>query len=162
MTVTAHFIDKDWCLHKKIISFFMVKGKKGDDIGKHLHKVLLDWGLDKVMTVTVDNASANDSGVTYLRRQMNSLKTSIAEGKYIHMRCVAHILNLVVQDGLKEVDQSIKRVQAAIRFVRQRMAKFKEIAQWEKVDSKAFLIVQLGGTPLMKCYKQLAHMKRCS
>jgi len=29
-------------LHKKIISFFKVKGKKGDDIGKHLHKVLLD------------------------------------------------------------------------------------------------------------------------
>ena len=78
MTVTAHFIDKNWCLHKKIISFFMVKGNKGDDIGKHLHKVLLEWGLDKVMIVTVDNASANDSGVTYLRRQMNSVNTSIA------------------------------------------------------------------------------------
>jgi len=117
----------------------MVKGKKGGDIGKHLHKVLLDWGLDKVMTITVDNASANDSGVTYLRRQMNNLKTSIAEGKYIHMRCAAHVLNLVVQDGLKEVDQSIKRVRAAIRFVRQRMTKFKEIARLEKVDSKAFL-----------------------
>ena len=94
------------------------------------------------MTVTVDNASANDSGVSYLRRQMNSVKTSIAGGKYLHMRCVAHILNLIVQDGLKEVDQSIKRVRAAIRFVRNgssRLAKFKEIAQWEKVDSKAFL-----------------------
>jgi hypothetical protein len=56
----------------------MVKGNKGDDIGKHLHKVLLEWGLDKVMIVTVDNASANDSGVTYLRRQMNSVNTSIA------------------------------------------------------------------------------------
>ena len=142
MTATAHFIDNDWCLHKKIISFFKVKGKKGDDIGKHLHKVLLDWGLDKVMTVTVDNASANDSGVSYLRRQMNSLKTSIADGKYLHMRCAAHIVNLIVQDGLKEVDQSIKRIRAAIRFVRassSRIAKFKEIAQWEKVDSKPFL-----------------------
>jgi hypothetical protein len=28
MTVTAHFIDKDWCLHKKIVSFFKVQGKK--------------------------------------------------------------------------------------------------------------------------------------
>jgi hypothetical protein len=33
MTVTDHFIDKDWCLHEKIISFSKVKGKKGDDIG---------------------------------------------------------------------------------------------------------------------------------
>jgi hypothetical protein len=42
---------------------------------------------------------------------------------------------------MKEVDQSIKRVQAAIRFVRNgasRLVKIKEIAQWEKVDSKAF------------------------
>jgi hypothetical protein len=94
------------------------------------------------MTVTVDNASANDSGITYLRRQLNSLKISIAEGKHIHMRCVAHILDLIVQDGLKEVDQSIKRVRAAIRYVRgssSRLAKFKKIAQWEKVNSKAFL-----------------------
>jgi len=104
--------------------------------------VLLEWGLDKIMTVTVDNASANDSGVSYLRRQMNSLKTSIAEGKYLHMRCAAHIINLIVQDGLKEVDQSIKRVRAAVKFIRggtSRLEKFKEIAQWEKVDSKAFL-----------------------
>jgi hypothetical protein len=142
MTVTAHFIDKDWCLHKKIISFFMVKGKKGDDIGKHLHKVLLEWGLDKVMTVTVDNASANDSGITYLRRQMNSVNASIAEGKYLHMRCAAHIVNLIVQDGLKEVNNSIKRIRAAIKYIRassSRIAKFKEVARWEKVDSKAFL-----------------------
>ncbi|WVZ79866.1 hypothetical protein U9M48_027394 [Paspalum notatum var. saurae] len=89
-----------------------VKSKKGDDIGKHLQKVLLDWGLDKVMTVTVDNASANDSGINYLRRQMNNLKTNIALGKYLHMRCAAHIVNLIVQDGLKEVDISIKRVRA--------------------------------------------------
>jgi hypothetical protein len=142
MTVTAHFIDKDWCLHKKIISFCKVKGKKGDDIGKHLQNVLLEWGLDKVMSVTIDNASANDSGVSYFRRQLNSAKSSIAEGKYLHIRCASHIVNLIVQDGLKEVDQSIKRVHAEIKFVRSgtsRLDKFKEIAQMEKVDSKALL-----------------------
>jgi len=142
MTVTAHFIDNNWCLHKKIISFFKVKGKKGDDIGKHLQKVLHDWGLDKVMTVTVDNASANDSGVSYLRKQMNSLKTSIAQGKYLHMRCAAHIVNLIVQECLKEVLESIKRVRAAVRFVKNgtsRLVKFKECAILEKVDTKAFL-----------------------
>jgi hypothetical protein len=98
------------------------------------------------MTITVDNASANDSGVKYLRRQMNSSKTSIADGKYLHMRCAAHIINLIVQDGLKEVDRSIKRVRAAVRFVKassSRLAKLKEIAQLEKVDSKAFLTLDV-------------------
>jgi hypothetical protein len=142
MTVTTHFIDNDWCLHKKIISFFKVKSKKGDDIGKHLQKVLLDWGLHKIMTVTVDNASANDSGVSYLRRQMNNLKTGITGGKYLHKRCATHIVNLIVQDGLKEVDTSIKRVRAGVRFFKNspsRLVKFKECAALEKVDNKAFL-----------------------
>lgn len=140
MTVTASFIDQNWDLHKKVISFFMVKGHKGDDIGKNLVKSLAEWGLDRVMTVTVDNASANDGGVSYLQRHLR--RTNILLGKYLHMRCAAHIINLIVRDGLKELDLSVKRVRAAIRYIKSgtsRLVKFKEIAEEEKVDSKAFL-----------------------
>jgi hypothetical protein len=63
MTITAHFICNNWKLHKKFISLFKVKGHKGDDIGKHLQKTLIDWGVEKVMTITVDNASSNDGGI---------------------------------------------------------------------------------------------------
>ena len=58
------------------------------------------------------------------------------------MRCAAHIVNLIVTDGLKEVEVSIKRVRAAVRYVKNspaRIAKFKECATLEKVDTKAFL-----------------------
>ncbi|CAO2190093.1 unnamed protein product [Urochloa humidicola] len=140
MTVTASFIDDNWKLHKKVISFFKVKGHKGEDIGKNLLRCLTEWGMDRVMTVTVDNAGANDSGVSILRRQLQP--TNIADGKYLHMRCAAHIINLIVQDGLKEVDLSVKRVRAAIRYIKSgtsRLIKFKEIAEEEKVTSKEFL-----------------------
>ncbi|XP_025825381.1 zinc finger BED domain-containing protein RICESLEEPER 2-like [Panicum hallii] len=89
ITVTTSFIDDSWRLHKKVIGFFMVKGHKGDDIGKNVMRCMSEWGLDRVMTITVDNASANDT---------------------------AHIINLIVQDGLKEVDVSVKRVRAAVRW----------------------------------------------
>jgi hypothetical protein len=115
MTVTSHFIDKEWKLHKKIIGFFKVKGHRGEDIGKHLLTCLMEWGLDKVMTITVDNASSNDGGIGYVKRHM---KTLIAGGKYLHMRCAAHIVNLIVSDGLKEVDLSMKRVRAAVRYIK--------------------------------------------
>ena len=140
MTVTASFIDESWNLHKKVISFFMVKGHKGEDIGKNMTRCLADWDLDKVMTVTVDNASANDTGVDYLRKQLQ--KTNIAKGKFVKMRCASHITNLVVRDGLHEVDPSIQRVRAAVRYIKNgtsRLVKFKEIAEEEKVDTKAFL-----------------------
>jgi hypothetical protein len=54
------------------------------------------------MTVTVYNASANNSGLSYLKQQLNNSKGTILVGKYLHMRCATHIVNLIVQDGLKK------------------------------------------------------------
>ncbi|XP_073368017.1 zinc finger BED domain-containing protein RICESLEEPER 2 [Aegilops tauschii subsp. strangulata] len=142
MVVTAHFIDEEWKYHKKIIKFIMVKGHKGKDLGKNLQRCLMEWGLERVMTVTVDNASNNDGSIVHLRKCMVEAKTSIAAGKFLHMRCAAHIVNLIVQDGLKEVELSIKRVRAAVRSIKNgtsRLVKFKELALEEKVKSKAFL-----------------------
>ena len=62
-----------------------------------------DWGIDRVFTVTVDNASSNDVVVAYLKKKFNQVGTSIAQGKYLHMRCIAHIINLIVNEGLKEI-----------------------------------------------------------
>jgi hypothetical protein len=44
MVVTSHFIDSEWKLHKKLIGFAMVKGHKGDDIGKTIMRCLAKWG----------------------------------------------------------------------------------------------------------------------
>jgi hypothetical protein len=92
------------------------------------------------MTVTVDNASANDSGVDYLRKHL--LKTSFAKGKFLHMMCSAHVVNLIVRDGMQEVDPSVKRVRVAVRYIKNgtsRFVKFKEIAEEENVVSKGYL-----------------------
>uniref|UniRef100_J3LXK4 HAT C-terminal dimerisation domain-containing protein n=1 Tax=Oryza brachyantha TaxID=4533 RepID=J3LXK4_ORYBR len=126
MCVTTHFIDDDWKLRKKIIGFFLVKGHKGEDIGKSLEQCLLRWGLDKVFTITVDNASANDGAVNYMRKVLNNSECSIAE----------------VTDGLKEVDVSITRIRAAVKYIKNstsRLDKFKKYAELAKVDSEAFL-----------------------
>jgi len=41
-----------------------------------------------------------------------------SSGKFSHVRCIAHILNLVVWDGLKVVKKSVKRLRGAVRFIR--------------------------------------------
>ena len=41
-----------------------------------------------------------------------------SSGKFSHVRCTAHILNLVVWDGLKVVKKSVKRLRGAVRFIR--------------------------------------------
>ena len=110
MCLTAHFIDDDWNVHKKILNFCPVDSHKGKDLGIAIEKCLLDWEIEKVFTVTVDNASSNDVAIRHLRNAINNWGHSVLDGEFLHMRCMAHILNLVVVDGLKHVNPSIIRV----------------------------------------------------
>uniref|UniRef100_A0A803M804 Transposase n=1 Tax=Chenopodium quinoa TaxID=63459 RepID=A0A803M804_CHEQI len=72
MCLTAHFIDNDWKLNKKIINFCPISSHKGEAIGKAVEACLEYWGIDdKLFTVTVDNASSNDVACAHLSR-MNS------------------------------------------------------------------------------------------
>ena len=43
---------------------------------------------------------------------------SILGNEYMHMRCYAHILNLIVREGLKEIDASVAKVREAMRYVK--------------------------------------------
>lgn len=55
------------------------------------------------------------------------------------MRCVAHIINIIVQDGLKEVGDPMKRVRQAMRYIRQspaRIKRFKDCCEIGKIESK--------------------------
>ena len=46
MVITAHFIDKDWNLHRKIINFNIVNDNSLETIGKQIEKCLIDWGIE--------------------------------------------------------------------------------------------------------------------
>lgn len=102
MCLTAHFVDVNWKLHKKILNFCPISGHKGEEIGKGIERCLLDWSIGKNVSVTVDNASSNDGAIVYLQKKFDNRGNSILGGKYVHVRCIAHIINLIVQDGLKE------------------------------------------------------------
>lgn len=125
MCLTAHFIDDNWNLHKRIINFCLIAGHSGELLGRSIEQCLIEWDLKRVLTCTVDNASANDLAIQYLQRRVNFWKGSVLDGKYMHMRCAAHILNLVVKDGLKDVHLSIIRIRSAVRFVRSSPARSK-------------------------------------
>ncbi|XP_070056654.1 zinc finger BED domain-containing protein RICESLEEPER 2-like [Nicotiana tomentosiformis] len=99
---------------------------RGDDIAEVITNCLLDWGLENVFTITVDNASSNDVTVREVSKQLTTWGTHIMNGKHLHMRCMDHILNLIVQDRLKEIGVFIKRVRQAVRYIRQSPARI----QW--------------------------------
>nr|GEX87844.1 zinc finger BED domain-containing protein RICESLEEPER 2 [Tanacetum cinerariifolium] len=99
MLVTAHFIDDDWNMHKRIINFRPIESHRADDISGDLLKCIVGWGIKNVMTMTVDNAPSNDKAIGYLIKKLPNARL-YDDGKHFHVRCMAHVLNLIVQEGL--------------------------------------------------------------
>ncbi|CAN1298323.1 Zinc finger BED domain-containing protein RICESLEEPER 1 [Linum perenne] len=142
MCITAHFIDVDWKLNKKILNFCEIKSHRGIDITDSVAECLEEWNLKNVFCITMDNATANDTAIIHLRDKFQTWGGSILGGKFLHMRCVAHILNLVVTDGLEEVDVSVRRVCETVRWVRgspARTSTFKEFVVFHGMDPKSLL-----------------------
>ena len=115
MCITAYFIDDEWKLHKRIISFIPMSSHKGEYITKALENCLLEWGLKNAFTVTVDNTSSNDITMSYFKKKLLSQGTSIVKAKYVYVMYFSYILNLIVQDELKEVSNLVKKVRETVK-----------------------------------------------
>lgn len=114
MSLTAHFIDKDWCLNKRVICFKMIEyPHTGESLATHTFDELLSWRIhNKIFTLSLDNASNNDSAASILP---SSLLLDSVQQKLFHVRCCCHILNLIVQDGLKVLSPSIDKITDIVR-----------------------------------------------
>jgi hypothetical protein len=79
--------------------------------------LLQEWGINKkVFSITLDNDSANDLYVEQLKPKLNMKKALLCECEFFHMRCCAHILNLIVQDGLKEITDAIQNIRDSVKY----------------------------------------------
>ena len=69
MVVTAHFIDGDWTYQKKILNFYLIANHKVDTIARTVESCLLKWDIDRLFTITADNASSNDLAIDYVKKK---------------------------------------------------------------------------------------------
>ncbi|KAD7477461.1 hypothetical protein E3N88_00597 [Mikania micrantha] len=131
--------DDDWVMHKRNINSRPIHSHKGDAIAHDLLDCIHGWGIKNVMTLTVDNASSNDKAIDYLVKKFPNL---CANGKHFQVRCMAHILNLIVKEGLKENNLHVDCLRKAIKHIRsstQRITTFKKCMEKKKVGSNRFL-----------------------
>ena len=61
MCLTTNFIDNDRKLNKKILNFRQVRSHMREAMAKFVESCLNEWGLNHVMSLTIDNASSNDT-----------------------------------------------------------------------------------------------------
>jgi hypothetical protein len=56
--ITEHFIDSSWKYQKRILTFGQVSDHKGQTIARELEQCLVEWGIVRMSTISVDNATA--------------------------------------------------------------------------------------------------------
>ncbi|OWM74551.1 zinc finger BED domain-containing protein RICESLEEPER 2-like [Punica granatum] len=141
LSLTAHFIDKNWILQKRILNFSpMPPPHTGVALNNKITSLLAEWGIEgRLFSITLDNASANDTFVGLLRSHLNLKDARLGKGEFFHQRCCAHIINLIVQDGLKEIDVAIEKVRESVKYVKGsqvRKEKFLECVKLFSLNSK--------------------------
>ncbi|CAN0838908.1 Zinc finger BED domain-containing protein RICESLEEPER 2 [Linum grandiflorum] len=99
------------------------------------------------MCIATDNASSNDTAISYMKKKLKLWNSDFFGSKYLHIRCVAHIINLVVTDGLKESGISIERVREAVKWVKSspaRLAQFKKCISFKGIESNRLVSLDVS------------------
>ena len=110
--VTSHYTNSNMKLQKKILGFRKIlHPHDGPSIYDSLTSVFREYGIQsKNFSITFDNVSNNKSVINlFIRIIREGLLSEI-----FHVRCVCHIINLIVQDGLKLISPSLLAIRSTI------------------------------------------------
>ncbi|XP_065631430.1 zinc finger BED domain-containing protein RICESLEEPER 2-like [Quercus suber] len=128
MVITAHYINDSWTLESRVIRFIRMPSPHDK------------YSLSKIL---LNNASNND-GMMKLVSDKLQASSLILGGKLLHVRCAAHILNLVVQEGLNVIGDGIEKVRSSVYFWTQspkRIEIFEKISRQSHIASTKELVL---------------------
>ncbi|TMW97443.1 hypothetical protein EJD97_005522, partial [Solanum chilense] len=66
---------------------------------------------------------------TILKGHFGLQKSLLCDGEFFHVHCSAHILNLIVQEGLKAANDALFKIRESVKYVKGsdgRMRKFEQ------------------------------------
>ncbi|ESR49865.1 hypothetical protein CICLE_v10033650mg [Citrus x clementina] len=109
---------------------------------------MIDWEIESLFMITIDNVSANEKTVNYLKKKLGnwSWDSLVLNGLYLHVRCSAHKINLIVNDSLDVVKISIDNIRNTVKYVRSsllRLQKFKACVNAEKISYNGFMVLDV-------------------
>ncbi|XP_031277065.1 zinc finger BED domain-containing protein RICESLEEPER 2-like [Pistacia vera] len=145
MVLTGHFIDSNWRLQKRVLNFVYIPPPRTGILIKDLiYKCAKEWGIEnKVFTISVDNATSNDTAIRILKDNFSINKSLVCGGKLFHVRCYTHIMNLMVQDGLTKIRYIVEDVRDSVAYIKQsesRFIMFLEIVQLLRLPHRKLIL----------------------
>ena len=134
MCLVAHFIDKNWNMQCRVLNFVELDPPhSGNVIAQAVFECVAAWKIeDKIISITLDNASNNDVVVRGLKAKFAARGSYCFVLKYFHVHCCAHIINLVVTDGTATISHLTSNVRESVKYIKKavsRLHKFVEICR---------------------------------
>lgn len=98
MAISGYFIDDKWKYRELLLGFEPLHGSHtGVNIGTVLFEVLQRYQLvERVLTVTTDSASNNQTLVGRMHEQLESLKSRTTT-PIVQVPCIAHVIQLILK-----------------------------------------------------------------
>ena len=88
MTVTGHYLTKDWTLECKVLATRVLKDQHtGNNLATAIHDIRAKFKITDVVAVTTDNAA--------------NMRVMAKVGQLKRVPCFSHTLQLAINDGLK-------------------------------------------------------------
>ncbi|XP_078431091.1 putative transcriptional regulator tpeD [Wolffia australiana] len=102
--LTVHWVDAEWKMCDCVLAIRQLEGShSGECLSEIVLEVLANFNLNaKVYVVTMDNASNNTTMMATLERELRSVNPHFTAKR--HVLCITHVINLVMQAGLKALD----------------------------------------------------------
>ncbi|XP_050122586.1 zinc finger BED domain-containing protein RICESLEEPER 2-like isoform X2 [Malus sylvestris] len=144
MALKVHFIDSEWELHKKMLNFCEVPNDNEETVGEVIASCLVDWGIERVLTVSVEDA--NDAALNSMKMKLKNFTGNLLDGECLHMRCYTHIVNSIVHESLIDVHESIDSIRNAVKYVSsspEGLLKFEACIKHEKIECKGLMVLDV-------------------
>lgn len=138
--VTAHYIDSNWTMQKRIIAVRMLKNpSKTDHIFKYLMEIFNEFGvLNKIFSLAFDNVSGYDDVIEML---ITSLEPPF-DAKLFHVSHFFNIISSIARDGLALVETHVRNIRMALKFIsssQSRQKEFGEICESFNLKNRRFV-----------------------
>lgn len=145
MVLSARFIDSGWNLHTRILNFCQISNQEGETICRTTEKCLLEWGINSVTTITVENAGSNDAVIGYLRKKFIAPGSMVLNGKFLYVRSISHVLRLFINDAWKHLYKSIVQIRDAVKNITSspaRLQTFRDFDQKNGLPTEELLYIR--------------------
>ena len=118
--ITAHFINNECKLDCFLLDCFEFSESHTDEnLSSEIKRILKHWNVaDKVVTVVTDNSA--------------KIKAAVRKCGYRHISCYAHLLNLVVQEAKKEIQDIRNKVKFIVEYFKRSPQATAKLSSFQK------------------------------